>query len=637
MLSKIRGGLNSFFVLLILGLLIAAFVIWGIGDPFGGAGGRAVVQVGKAKISVPTFERVWQREIRARQQEDVNFSNGQALREGLDERILRGLVDARVLSNWLENQGVTVSNDQVRREIASIPAFQFNGTFSEVLLDQLLNQQGASRAQLVEDVRGDLTRRQLFDAINAPISVPEKLLKAQMKFYTEERVATIVRVPASKFSDTPAPSDEDLQAYYEAEADRFLTPERRRFRFIPLTSDAISPTIEISEEDLETRYALDKDKYNIPELRDVSQIVLGSESEARRVFDQIEAGESFAEVADKVAGLSADETALGQQTKGDLEASFGEDVANAVFKKGEPGLVEPASSDLGWHIFLVNAIEPGEERTLTDVRDQLLSDLRAERVETRIADLRATVEDELVTGASLEDISAALGIDIIEVAALDEQGRDVNGTRNTQSQIPEGALPLVFARDVLGEVEIELIGDDGYFVFAVSEILDPVVRPLDEVRSILVEQLTSVRRKDKAEQLANEILEKARAGEDFISLAVSDNLVYDTNFRLERHQLGGVDVAGRSFAEKMFELAPGELSIVPAASGDGVIVMRLNEINEGSLSENEQLARFVRGRIEEQLPRDVSGQFLQHIRNNADIQINQALLAEVRKRLDDGR
>ena len=44
MLTFFRKALSSWVVLAILGLVLVAFVITGIGDPFGGAGARGVIE-----------------------------------------------------------------------------------------------------------------------------------------------------------------------------------------------------------------------------------------------------------------------------------------------------------------------------------------------------------------------------------------------------------------------------------------------------------------------------------------------------------------------------------------------------------------------------------------------------------------
>ena len=54
MLAFIRRALSSWVVILLLGLLVVAFVVTGIGDPLGGGGPAAgsLAKVGKANITV---------------------------------------------------------------------------------------------------------------------------------------------------------------------------------------------------------------------------------------------------------------------------------------------------------------------------------------------------------------------------------------------------------------------------------------------------------------------------------------------------------------------------------------------------------------------------------------------------------
>jgi len=63
MLNAIRRGSRSWAMKLILGLLVVAFAIWGVGDIFRGGTGQAVATVGDSEITINEFTAEFQREI----------------------------------------------------------------------------------------------------------------------------------------------------------------------------------------------------------------------------------------------------------------------------------------------------------------------------------------------------------------------------------------------------------------------------------------------------------------------------------------------------------------------------------------------------------------------------------------------
>jgi peptidyl-prolyl cis-trans isomerase D len=89
MLQVFRQGIGSWFVKLFMGVLILAFVVWGIADVFRNFGATSAARVGSTVISQDDFRRIYTERL---QQLNRQLGRGltpeQARTIGLDRQIL---------------------------------------------------------------------------------------------------------------------------------------------------------------------------------------------------------------------------------------------------------------------------------------------------------------------------------------------------------------------------------------------------------------------------------------------------------------------------------------------------------------------------------------------------------------------
>src|SRR3546814_10818762 len=131
--SLMRRAMSSWVVLGLRGLVRIAFIVTGVGDPFGsmGGGGRRLAKVGGAAITDAQVRQQLDRAVRAARQQDPQVDTATYVRAGGFDQILSQSIVAEAISQWAEKHGFGVSRRQVDAEIASIPAFQIGGRFDQ--------------------------------------------------------------------------------------------------------------------------------------------------------------------------------------------------------------------------------------------------------------------------------------------------------------------------------------------------------------------------------------------------------------------------------------------------------------------------------------------------------------------------
>jgi len=146
MLTFFRSALRSWAVLGLLGLVMVAFIVTGVGTPsrmsaLGGVSGSDAVQVGDRGIAISDLNDRLKIELNQRRQQQPDITMQQMLQEGTLDKLLSELTDLTAIRAFGEKFGMVVSDRLADGEIASIPAFQgATGKFDEARYRQLLSQ-----------------------------------------------------------------------------------------------------------------------------------------------------------------------------------------------------------------------------------------------------------------------------------------------------------------------------------------------------------------------------------------------------------------------------------------------------------------------------------------------------------------
>ena len=118
-----------------LGLVCLAFVIFYIPDFLRGTGadaasGDTIARVEGREITAGEFRRTYQAQLQAYRAAYGSNMSEQLLKQlGIEQQILQQLVEERAALAEADRLGIQASDEEVRRRILAMPAFQENGQF----------------------------------------------------------------------------------------------------------------------------------------------------------------------------------------------------------------------------------------------------------------------------------------------------------------------------------------------------------------------------------------------------------------------------------------------------------------------------------------------------------------------------
>ena len=607
MLVNLRKIAGTWIMAIFSFLIIISFAVWGIGDIFRGRTSNTVVTVGEVEISGLDVSREFRREMdRLRVLFGGNLDSEQARRLGLLDRAVDALVARTLYDLDSAERGLAVGDERVLAEIKSTRSFQnAAGVFDPGVFASTLAASGLSEEQYVAILRNDIRRGQLLGSIAAAAPSPDVLVEALYRHREQRRVAEYFVVGRDGVGDAGEPDDAALAAYHEANAARFTAPEYRKLTFIHITAEELADEIAVSEEEIEAEYDDRRGALVQPEKRTVDQILLGDEGTAKAARERVMNGEDFFAVAEDLAGMDAEEVALGEVTRGGLV----EEVAGAVFDLGEGDVGAPVQSPFGWHVFRVTAVTPERVPALAEMRDEIERDIARRNAVDGLYQLTNTLDDTLAGGATLEEAAAELKLNLGRAEAVDSNGRTPAGVH--ADNLPKVVEFLTIAFET-PEGQPSLLVETArgsYFIVRVDGVTAPALRPLETIRDEVTVGWRNAEIDKAMIARARAAVERIGAGEDFAEVAASLGGTPEKSAPVRRDGDGGEGVLAPDLVDALFSRDVGTPAIARAVDRRGYVVARATEIVEADPAGDEAGTDALSDEFRASIATDVMSQY----------------------------
>jgi peptidyl-prolyl cis-trans isomerase D len=624
-----RQGVASWLAKILLGLLIASFAVWGIGDVFRAGGGNVVATIGDVKITAPEFLAEFQRAVnQERVRSNGAFDTQAALRQGLDRTVINRMVARTAFDVNTADMGMRVSDKQVRRAVHSQDAFKDSfGSFDRFRFDQILRQMRLSEKQFLEQVRHDVARDHLITTLLGQTTPPKVMADTLFRFVAERRDTDYVLFESNKQTGLADPDEATLEAYYKAHEARFTAPEYRAISLVVLNADELADKSGIDDARVRKEYDSRMDEFAKPEKRDVEWLLFDSKEAAEAAAKKLQAGTSF-EALRKELGEQIGDTILGSMSKSELD-DLGTGVGDAVYGLAENVPSTPINTSFGWRIFRVTKIVKGGIKPFEEVREQLRRELARYDAENALYELVNAVEDTLASGASLEELAKKLALPLKKVPQVDVTGLNADGLR--PANLPENAeiLRYAFNHETGAELELKDTADGGYFILRVDGITPPALKPLDTVRDEVKSAWLAQEREKAAQARANALHEKAMAGEDFAALAKAAGLKIRHLANISRYGAGLRREISAELLSSLFHTPKEGVAVGEDGAGRGFVVARITAIKPGDPAVRAEEYRLYVDSLRNAMASDLVGQYQAALFEKLGIKINTALIASL--------
>ncbi|MGF1778063.1 peptidylprolyl isomerase [Vibrio nomapromontoriensis] len=574
MMERMREGVNSIAVKIILGLIILSFVFAGVGSYIAGGSGNTAAKVGNVEIGRGEFEQAYQNE-RNRMQSQMGDYFSTLLAdpnyvESFRKSVLDRMINDVLLEQHAESLGLRIGDAQIRQMILEMPQFQSNGKFDQDIYQATLRRAGFSADSFAEYLRTDLVRNQLLSALQGSEFTLPSEIELQSQLLTQTRDIKTLTLSLAEFAQQAQITDEEIQQYYDANPAQFTRPEQLKVSYVELSAQALKDNVEISDEQIQQYYDEHLDKYSTSEQRKVSHILVQGDDEAKAqaLLDELNAGADFATLAQEKSediGSAEEGGSLGWIERDVMDPAF-EEAAFGLKNVGD--VTALVKSDFGYHIIKLDEIKASESKPLTEVKDEI----SAELVDQLAVDDFYNLQNELEKIAfeypdSLDDAAAAIKQNVVTTDFISLS--ELPDVLQNQSVVQALQSPEV-KEDGLNSEAME-VAPEHIVVVRVEDIRAETVLPLGEVKAQVTSQLASVKGEQAAMELGVQLVNELKEGNT--DALTANQLSFGELETIDRSS----PLAGTVFA--MTKPAEGALTFAQAKDADGnVVVVELSKV-----------------------------------------------------------
>jgi len=633
MLDSIREGSKKPWAKYFIFAIVISFVFAGgfsvsslLGDP------NAAAIVNGESISRVEFQRAYAN-VKASQADFYNATvKTEEDEQDFQENVLQQLITESVFKQSMQDLGLRLSKESLKKIIQSEPNYQLDGKYSSALVEQTLARAGMNRDSFKKYYENRETRNQM----NAGLFQTDFSLAGEVssgfELMTQKRTGRAVKISFEQFKSGVEISEEEINQYYDDNLDTYRIEEKVSVEYLELSADNLQAEQQPTDEEIELYYQDNLARFQSEEQRQYSHILIlnnGDEDVARSkadaISERLNQGEDFA----AIAKVSSDDEPT-KQSGGDLgvllegsldEAS--EEAAKLLTKIGDT--TAPIELEFGYQILKLTNLIEGDVQTLAEVEEELLPELKKQLAEEDFyAKSEALKEKTFEFSDSLAEAAESTGLEIQTSSMF---GRSSQEGIFSNQEVKDASFSSDVLEGLLNSESIE-ITDKHIVVLRLKEHQPSEVQPLEDVKERVVTSLTQAKAKQVAEDLANDLMSKLETKESIDELLSSNSLTWSDLDKVERNN----SILSYTANAKFFKMtAPAETQISVDMIDDfqGYTVMLLNSVEKGSWAEAEENNKEQRKQYLSSYYSNAGFESYQkNLRNDADVQRNLANLSQ---------
>ena len=629
--SKFGVGITLAFLVLIA-IAFASMDISSTGVFGGVSGGDRVAVVGDERIDASELSMNATNALDQARQTDPTITMEALISRGGLEDVLRQLIERTAIAEFARSHGMRASDRLIDSELLQIPAFRgADGNFDANAFRAAIGQRGLSEAAVRQDLAMGLLARQLLTPIGFSPVVPESVARQYAALLRERREGAMAMLPSTAFAPQGAPTNAQLEAYYQSNRDDYIRPERRVIRYATFNEDALGALPAPTAAQIAQRYQRDRARYAASERRTLTQLVVPTQDAAQAVVAEVRGGKAL-DAAAREKGLAT--TTIGPVTEAELARTTSAAAAQAAFAAAQGALAQPARGGLGWYVLRVDQIDREPARTLDQVRSEIAAALTEEQRQAALDDLTARIEEEFEEGRSLGEVARELKIEIASTAPATADGRIYGSPDATVPPILGRVLEVAFDMEEQEPQLAVVAPGESYVMFDVSEVTPSAIAPLAEIR----EDLSADWRRDEgakaAKAAADRIVARISKGSSLAEAVAAETtaLPAPQSLSLTRDQLAQQGRVPSQLA-LFFSMAERTTKKLEAPADAGWYVVRLDDIVAPQVAANDPIVLGTMQQLGQVTGTEYVEQFVRAAQREVGVERNQAAIDAVAAQL----
>jgi len=541
MLQTLREKTSGWIAMVILGLLIVPFAFFGVNNYFSnrvdtwvarittkpgwfgtGIGGRTV------DITPEEFRtRFEQYRQQMRKQQGVKYDSATFDTPTTRRQVLDQMLQEQLLSTAAEQDGLVVSDKQLKEMLEAAPEFQAAGKFDPSQYQLVLDSLQMTPRQFEAEKRKDVLVGMLPSEIAASGLASEADMDVYLRLSQQRRDLHWLEIGAPA-NAAALPGDAEIAAWYNAHTAQYRSPEQVALEYLELDAASMSVPTTIDETTLRQRYDEQKKRYIEPEQRQASHILIKLPANADAATEKAAQARAAA-IAMQARAPAADFAALARANSDDIGSkALGGDLdwispgvtlkpfETALYGLTKGQISDPVRTTEGWHVIQLRDVRPGKQIPFEQVRAQLETEsLEGER-ERVFSDRSGKLVDlTLKDPTTLAPAARELGLTVQKTAPFARGG----GTGIAANPLVQRAAFTPAQLEEGNTSDPITLGPNHVVVIHVAEHQLAKPMPLAMVRERVIADIQSDRRAIASKAAADALVARANKGETLEALA----------------------------------------------------------------------------------------------------------------------
>lgn len=521
-LHLFRDRRNSFFTIVLFGLLILSFVFWGAFEQAPDQSATALTTVNGEEIPYREFNMEVNQRLRSYGQ---MFGGQQNMNKQLEQLVKRQvaaqLVTRKLMAQEARELGVIVGKPDLIAHLKDFEAFQDPKLkrFSPSRYQQLLESQGIRPKFYESTVMEGMAAQRLRQIIENSVFASEPALSNYRQVESFELDLSTAQISLDQLEKEGKLriADEEIKKHYDTHNAEYLSSEKRRLQVAHLNTFDFQNKIVVSEDEIKEFYDSrvrdsSDPKWSQTRARALHILISDQSSKGQKQINRIAAdlrkgetgnAEELERFFRSIARDKSEDYATSYKG-GDLgffdKEKMVEAFNTAVFDKAKLGEVYgPVKTDFGYHLILVMD-RSSEATSLANRRGEIRYEIKKEKKESQIQGIRNEIK------------TAYQGTTSDDLAKLESMGLEVIETSPIPANEQNPALPFVVVQAAFeGQPMVwqdPQEFEDNLYLARTTEILAPEPMSFADARDRIVQRL----RREKAETIVDEIAEKLKGG-----------------------------------------------------------------------------------------------------------------------------
>lgn len=403
----IRGWLGK--VLLVI--FLAPLALVGIEGYFAGGSKDVAVQVNDQEITKTELDN-WIKSQKEQYLEGVGGDETLLNTKVIEDQVYEAAIVRALLIQQAEKLGLVLSDEQLGSLLRQQQAFQQDGKFSQQLLDNYLAGSNSTINQLLTNFRQQTALNLMTQGILSTSIYSAKDADNLIKLISQERTTHLAEIPLANFAQNFVASNAAVKAYYDKNVVAYNRAANVDVQYVVLNKAQFENQAQVTEQDLQQAYQAYSATLAKDAKREISHILITTDNRsdeeaaalAQKVQTELKAGAKFEDLVKKHSEDPSSKDANGH-VDGYAVGVFGDVFDQAVLALQQGQTSAPVKTEFGYHIIRLDSLGGVNVPSLASVRDQLMVDAKAKKVENMYQDAIGQANETALDNDSLDALA----------------------------------------------------------------------------------------------------------------------------------------------------------------------------------------------------------------------------------------